>query len=120
VVSEVSSVESHLVPRLYATPVFPPIEPFKYQALSSRSVAKFHQLRYYPGPYAADSISSLFPRQSATDGGVQLDFSCAVALNWPLETLENTKREDIVLINFHLWVLGISVAALLNESSVHM
>jgi hypothetical protein len=49
-----------------------------------------------------------------------LDQRCLLALNWPLETLENTKREDIVFIIFHIWVFGLSVVALLNESVVHM
>jgi hypothetical protein len=90
------------------------------QPVISRQIAKSLKLKRYPGPYASDSIPALFPRQTPANGTVQLDFSCAMALNWPLETLENTKREDIVLINFHLWALGISIVALLNESVVHM
>jgi len=49
-----------------------------------------------------------------------LSKQCLLALNWPLETLQNTKREDIVFINFHVWVLGMSIVALLNESIPHM
>jgi len=45
---------------------------------------------------------------------------CLTALRWPLETLRNTKREDIVFLNFHFWVLGMSIVAILNESLVHM
>ncbi|KAH9178892.1 hypothetical protein EDB89DRAFT_989976 [Lactarius sanguifluus] len=34
--------------------------------------------------------------------------------------LKNTKREDIAFINFQLWVLGMSLVALLNESIPHI
>jgi hypothetical protein len=34
--------------------------------------------------------------------------------------LRNTKREDIAFIAFQLWVLGMSLVALLNESIPHM
>ncbi|KAH8997468.1 hypothetical protein EDB92DRAFT_2061794 [Lactarius akahatsu] len=51
---------------------------------------------------------------------VTLDNKCLVALNWPVQTLKNTKREDIAFINFQLWVLGMSLVALLNESIPHI
>ena len=34
--------------------------------------------------------------------------------------VKNTKREDIVFICFQIWVLGMSIVALLNESIPHM
>ena len=34
--------------------------------------------------------------------------------------LSNTKREDITLIGFQVWVLGMSIVALLNESIPHI
>ena len=92
----------------------------EYAPLLSRSETRSLKLKRYPGPYASDSIPALFARQVPSSGVVRLDFSCAVSLNWPLDTLTHTKSEDIVLINFHLWVLGISIVALLKESFVHM
>lgn len=37
-----------------------------------------------------------------------------------LDSLENTKREDIVFIAFQFWVLGMSLVALMNESIPHI
>ncbi|KAJ2930499.1 hypothetical protein H1R20_g6596, partial [Candolleomyces eurysporus] len=51
---------------------------------------------------------------------VVLDETCLQALNWPLSILRNTKREDIVFIAFQIWVLGMSVVAILNESIPHI
>jgi hypothetical protein len=34
--------------------------------------------------------------------------------------IQNTKREDIVFIAFQIWVLGMSVVAILNESIPHI
>jgi hypothetical protein len=34
--------------------------------------------------------------------------------------LDNTKREDITLIGFQIWVFGMSIVALLNESIPHI
>jgi hypothetical protein len=56
-----------------------------------------------------------------SDGkNVTLDNRCLVALNWPVQSLRNTKREDIAFISFQLWVLGMSLVALLNESIPHI
>ena len=35
-------------------------------------------------------------------------------------SVENTKREDIAFIAFQIWLLGMSLVALLNESIPHM
>ncbi|KAK7468581.1 hypothetical protein VKT23_003085 [Stygiomarasmius scandens] len=51
---------------------------------------------------------------------VELTKNCVWALNWPVETLENTKREDVVFIAFQIWVLGMSFVALMNESIPHV
>ncbi|KAH7883858.1 hypothetical protein F5I97DRAFT_2044303 [Phlebopus sp. FC_14] len=48
-----------------------------------------------------------------------LDKQCLWALGWPLQTLRQTKREDITFIAFQIWVLGMSAVALLNESVPH-
>ncbi|THH21010.1 hypothetical protein EW146_g465 [Bondarzewia mesenterica] len=49
-----------------------------------------------------------------------LDRTCVNALNWPVQLLDNTKREDIAFIGFQFWVLGMSIVALLNESIPHI
>ncbi|THH29726.1 hypothetical protein EUX98_g4461 [Antrodiella citrinella] len=54
------------------------------------------------------------------DKEVTLDEKCLMALNWPNSQVDNTKREDIVFICFQIWVLGMSVVALLNESIPHI
>ncbi|TCD70634.1 hypothetical protein EIP91_002353 [Steccherinum ochraceum] len=56
------------------------------------------------------------------NGGKQitLDDKCLMALNWPESQVKNTKREDIVFICFQIWVLGMSLVALLNESIPHI
>lgn len=51
---------------------------------------------------------------------VILNETCLQALNWPLSTIRNTKREDIVFIAFQIWVLGMSLVAILNESIPHI
>jgi len=55
-----------------------------------------------------------------TDQDVFLNRSCLVALNQPASELNNAKREDVVFIAFQIWVLGMSVVAILNESIPHV
>ncbi|KAI0004096.1 hypothetical protein BJV74DRAFT_423884 [Russula compacta] len=51
---------------------------------------------------------------------VILDHRCLVTLNWPVQTLGNTKREDVAFLAFQFWVLGMSLVAVLNESIPHI
>ncbi|KAL5534527.1 hypothetical protein ACEPAG_990 [Sanghuangporus baumii] len=51
---------------------------------------------------------------------VTLSRRCLYTLNWPVETLDNTKREDVTFIAFQVWVLGMSIVAILNESIPHI
>ena len=37
-----------------------------------------------------------------------------------LDSVENTKREDLAFIGFQVWLLGMSLVALLNESIPHV
>lgn len=53
-------------------------------------------------------------------GQVTLSDSCLVALNWPVARVDNTKREDLVFIGYSVWVLGMSLVAVLNESPPHI
>ncbi|KAH9486641.1 hypothetical protein JR316_0000706 [Psilocybe cubensis] len=54
------------------------------------------------------------------DQNVTLDNDCLWALNWPVSVLGNTKREDMVFMAFQVWVLGMSIVALMNESIPHI
>ncbi|RPD63261.1 hypothetical protein L227DRAFT_522304 [Lentinus tigrinus ALCF2SS1-6] len=56
------------------------------------------------------------------DGKFEVDLprKCLYALNWPVDSVENTKREDIAFIAFQIWLLGMSLVALLNESIPHV
>jgi len=53
-------------------------------------------------------------------GPVTLDHACLNVLNWPVEQLDNTKREDVAFILFQFWLLAMSLVALLNESIPHI
>ncbi|KAF9030874.1 hypothetical protein BDZ89DRAFT_647470 [Hymenopellis radicata] len=46
----------------------------------------------------------------------ELSESCLLSLSYPGFILDNTKREDIVFIAFQVWVLGMSLVAIINES----
>jgi hypothetical protein len=51
---------------------------------------------------------------------ITLNNRCLVVLKWPVQTLKNTKREDVTFLAFQFWVLGMSIVALLNESIPHI
>ena len=68
---------------------------------------------------------------------INLSERCLITLNWPLtryaltlsasvidrrffHRVDNTKREDIAFVGFSVWVLGMSLVAVLNESPPHM
>lgn len=55
-----------------------------------------------------------------SNADVTLDRVCLWTLNYPVDVLLNTKREDITFIAFQLWVLGMSIVAILNESIPHI
>jgi len=48
-----------------------------------------------------------------------LDRQCLWALNFPVQVLQQTEREDLTFIAFQVWLLGMSIAAILNESVPH-
>lgn len=55
-----------------------------------------------------------------SDATIQLSNACVKTLLYPAQTLSNMKREDITLIGFQVWVSGLSLVALLNESIPHL
>jgi hypothetical protein len=71
------------------------------------------------------TIGTLKARQSVSDDAESQDNEaaervCLTALNYPVMVLRNTKREDAAFIAFQIWVLGMSMVALLNESVPHI
>lgn len=51
--------------------------------------------------------------------GVTLSDQCVQMIIWPNQIIHNTKREDATFLAFQVWVLGMSIVALLNESIPH-
>jgi hypothetical protein len=49
-----------------------------------------------------------------------LSSNCSWSLNYPVSVLRQTKEEDITFMAFQIWVLGMSLVALLNESIPHV
>ncbi|ODN99214.1 hypothetical protein I350_07373 [Cryptococcus amylolentus CBS 6273] len=45
---------------------------------------------------------------------------CAAGFAWSVNSLDNFVREEIVLACFFMWVLGLAVVAVLNESIPHL
>ncbi|KAL5512611.1 hypothetical protein ACEPAG_3264 [Sanghuangporus baumii] len=50
----------------------------------------------------------------------QLTSRCINALNWPSIILHDAKREDISFLVYQVWLLGISLVTILNESIPHL
>ncbi|KAG8733794.1 hypothetical protein FRC11_002244 [Ceratobasidium sp. 423] len=57
---------------------------------------------------------------TATFGDVELSPGCVLALSWPGQVLRDFTREDLAMIAFQAWLLGMSIVAILNESVPHM
>lgn len=53
-------------------------------------------------------------------GQVLADPQCVTSLQVPIQTLRNTERVDLIFIAFQVWVLGMSLVAILNESIPHV
>ncbi|EJD08007.1 uncharacterized protein FOMMEDRAFT_164787 [Fomitiporia mediterranea MF3/22] len=50
----------------------------------------------------------------------QLSPLCVEALNWPNIILHDSRREDIAFLFYQVWLLGISLVTILNESIPHL
>jgi len=53
-------------------------------------------------------------------GHVLANTQCITSLQMPIQSLRNTERVDLTFIAFQVWVLGMSVVAILNESIPHL
>ncbi|CAE6349584.1 unnamed protein product [Rhizoctonia solani] len=71
------------------------------------------------GPGMGDQ-QILAGNSTATFGDVELSPGCALALSWPAQVLRDFAREDLAMIGFQVWLLGMSIVAILNESVPHM
>ncbi|KAH8115390.1 hypothetical protein DFH11DRAFT_1759676 [Phellopilus nigrolimitatus] len=60
-------------------------------------------------------LNASHPKEVAT-----LSASCIDALNWPVIVLHDSEREDVSFLVFQIWLLGISIVAILNESIPHL
>ncbi|KAF8750807.1 hypothetical protein RHS01_09179 [Rhizoctonia solani] len=72
------------------------------------------------GPGMGDQQIMAGNGTAATFGDVELSPGCALALSWPAQVLRDFAREDLAMIGFQVWLLGMSVVAILNESVPHM
>ncbi|KAF8592010.1 hypothetical protein K439DRAFT_1379802 [Ramaria rubella] len=73
-----------------------------------------------PGFNISGLSSDLSSNNTNSILSLQLSDNCVQTLIWPVQMLSNTKREDITLIGFQIWVLSMSIVALLNESIPHI
>ncbi|KAG8925689.1 hypothetical protein FRC01_009824, partial [Tulasnella sp. 417] len=73
-----------------------------------------------PEPTDNTTIASLQVVGLPNTGPVTLSRECVTVLRWPLQSLRDTQREDIVFVIFQFWVMGMSFVALLNESIPHI
>lgn len=94
----------------------PPAAPAR---LATREYDEFDGLRIFAKDVNGNATVTI------TGGGydgqmITLSKSCVWSLNYPVSQLGNTKREDVVFIGFQIWVLGMSLVALLNESIPHI
>jgi hypothetical protein len=44
-------------------------------------------------------------------GEVEISAGCALALSWPVQVLRDFAREDLAMIGFQVWLLGMTVVA---------
>ncbi|TDL28868.1 hypothetical protein BD410DRAFT_738658 [Rickenella mellea] len=90
------------------------------------STPKAKRATSVPGLVTATAVNVNGTREVTINGlgwndqVLQLNQTCLRALNWPVQKLDNTKREDITFISFQFWVLGMSIVAILNESMPHI
>jgi len=66
------------------------------------------------------SVTVTFNGMGWSDQTATLNRQCLYALDYPVQVLRNTKREDAALITFQIWTLGMSIVAILNESVPHI
>ena len=57
---------------------------------------------------------------TAAFGEVELSPGCALALSWPNQVLRDFAREDLAMIGFQVWLLVMTIVAILNESIPHL
>ncbi|CAE6491429.1 unnamed protein product [Rhizoctonia solani] len=121
--SPVSPTESARAKRMYIPPYAPGSKTSK---LRKRDIGLTPVFSQSNGTFEGIKLKGLETRNyngNAADKSTDEAFIsrvCVHSLQWPLQRLWNTQREDVVFIGFQFWVLGMSIVALLNESVPHV
>ncbi|KIM20568.1 hypothetical protein M408DRAFT_20440 [Serendipita vermifera MAFF 305830] len=69
------------------------------------------------------SLSGIDVTDVEDDGGgevTRLNVICALAMAFPESQLQQSQMEDLVFIVFYVWLAGIGLAAIMNESTPHL
>jgi len=125
-ISHVTSIDRKITaspsptPAVQSSPTISLIEvPNAHPPSEDLAVPQANMVEYRRTPLNSRAVGSL--KDVQLDGkNLTLSHNCLVALNWPVQTLRYTKREDIAFLAFQFWVLGMSLVALLNESIPHI
>ncbi|KAH7340501.1 hypothetical protein B0J17DRAFT_568705 [Rhizoctonia solani] len=129
-ISAASATSTALVPlggspakRMYIPPHTPGS---KTSGLRKRDIGMTPVFSQFDGKFEGVRLRGLSAGNYDSDGADKetdeafVSRICVHSLQWPLQKLWNTQREDAVFIGFQFWVLGMSVVALLNESVPHV
>lgn len=109
-----------VVGRRAAVARFPSFKHYRRQANVNNGSVRAVGISPIPEPTDNTTIASLQVVGLPGSGPVMLSRECVSVLRWPLQTLRDTQREDIVFVVFQFWVMGMSFVALLNESIPHI
>ncbi|CAL1697872.1 unnamed protein product [Somion occarium] len=66
------------------------------------------------------NINGVFVGDGTSSGMTFLDEQCTRVLLYPMQILNNAKREDVVLLASQFWLLGISIFSILCGSIPHL
>lgn len=72
------------------------------------------------GTVVAVNVTGADSNHANPDGVIQLSSHCVSALNWPDIILHDARREDLSFLIYQIWLFGVSVVAVLNESIPHL
>ncbi|KAM6498386.1 hypothetical protein JOM56_006334 [Amanita muscaria] len=85
-----------------------------------RNSTQARETAFLTGKFAIDFQSLQNSSDAARPTTKLPDATCQASLVWPISVLKDKKREDFTFLAFQLWVLGMSIVALLNESIPHI
>ncbi|TEB36636.1 hypothetical protein FA13DRAFT_1682795 [Coprinellus micaceus] len=77
-----------------------------------------------PTPTKTASTSTEVPNSDgislSQNSNTPYSMSCIYSMSWLEETLHDSQREDVATVFFQLWLFGLGVVAILNESLPHL